>query len=213
MRLDFDGAGFETHEGVRDRAREHGLTLRLETARPPRARCRYAAAIDTFLAIVSKREVRDYADRDLPDDVVRRILEAGRLAGSAVNKQPWRFVAIRDRELLDLLAETVYAADNLRGARLAIAIVVSDSPGFDCGRAAQNMMLAAWNEGVGSCPNGMPDPQKAAEALGLPDGERPLNILSFGYPAKPRDPESRSPEEWVARANRKPFDEVVELRW
>jgi nitroreductase len=212
VRLDFDGAGFETHEGVRDRAREHGLTLRLEIARPPRATCRYAAVIDTFLAIVSKREVRAYADRDLTDDVVRRILEAGRVAGSAANRQPWRFVAIRDRALLDRVAETVYTAENLRGAKLAIAIVVSDSPGFDCGRAAQNMMLAAWNEGVGSCPNGMADPQKTAEALGLPDGERPLNILSFGYPAKPRDPESRSPEEWVAHANRKPFDEVVEFR-
>lgn len=156
--------------------------------------------------------MRDYADRNLPDDVARWILEAGRLAGSAVNKQPWRFIAIRDRELLDRLAETIYAADNLRGAKLAVAIAVSDSPGFDCGRAAQNMMLAAWNEGVGSCPNGMPDPQPAADVLGLPAGERPLNILSFGYPAKPRDPESRSPEEWIARANRKPFDEVVEFR-
>jgi len=156
--------------------------------------------------------VREYADRDLPDDVVRRILEAGRLAGSAVNRQPWRFLAVRDRDLLDRLADTVYASDNLRGAKLAVAIVVSDSPGFDCGRAAQNMMLAAWNEGVGSCPNGMPEPQRAAEVLDLQDGERPLNILSFGYPAKPRDPEARSPEEWVAGANRKPFDEVVELR-
>lgn len=156
--------------------------------------------------------MREYADRDLPDDVVRRILEAGRLAGSAVNRQPWRFLAVRDRDLLDRLADTVYASDNLRGAKLAVAIVVSDSPGFDCGRAAQNMMLAAWNEGVGSCPNGMPEPQRAAEVLDLQDGERPLNILSFGYPAKPRDPEARSPEEWVAGANRKPFDEVVELR-
>jgi len=168
--------------------------------------------MDTFLAIVSKREVREYADRDLPDDVVRRILEAGRLAGSARNRQPWRFVAVRDRGLLQRLAKTVYASDNLSGARLAVAIVVDDSPGFDAGRAAQNMTLVAWNDGVGSCPNGMPDPQAAAEVLGLPDGERPLNILSFGYPAKPRDPESRSPEEWVARANRKPFDEVVEVR-
>ena len=156
--------------------------------------------------------MREYADRELPDDVVRRILEAGRLAGSAVNRQPWRFLAVRERELLDRLAETVYASDNLRGAKLAIAIVVSDSPGFDCGRAAQNMMLAAWNEGVGSCPNGMPDPQRAADALDLPEGERPLNILSFGYPARPRDPEGRSPEEWVTGANRKPFDEVVEFR-
>jgi nitroreductase len=143
---------------------------------------------------------------------VRRILDAGRVSGSGANRQPWRFLALRDRPLLERVAETVYEPVNVRGANLAVAIVVSDSPGFDSGRAAQNMMLAAWNEGVTSCPNGMPDPSKAAEALGLPENERPLNILSFGYPARPRDPESRSAEEWIARAKRKPFDEVVEFR-
>jgi nitroreductase len=168
--------------------------------------------VDTFLAIASKRDQREYADREIPDETVRRILDAGRVSGSAANRQPWRFLALRDRSLLERVAETVYAPANVLGARLAVAIVVSDSPGFDCGRAAQNMMLAAWNEGVASCPNGMPDPAKAAEALGLPEGERPLNILSFGYPARPRDPESRRAEEWLERAKRKPFDEVVEFR-
>jgi nitroreductase len=168
--------------------------------------------MDTFLVIASKRDQRQYADREIPDETVRRILDAGRVSGSGANRQPWRFLALRDRSLLERVAETVYEPANMLGARLAVAIVVSDSPGFDCGRAAQNMMLAAWNEGVTSCPNGMPDPAKAAEALGLPDGERPLNILSFGYPARARDPESRTPEEWIARAKRKPFDEVVEYR-
>jgi nitroreductase len=172
----------------------------------------YAADMDTFLAIASKRDQREYADREIPEEIVRRILDAGRVSGSAGNRQPWRFLAVRDRSLLERVAETVSEPGNLLGARLAVAIVVSDSPGFDCGRAAQNMMLAAWNEGVTSCPNGMPDPAKAAEALGLPQGERPLNILTFGYPARPRDPESRPPEEWVARAKRKPSGEVVELR-
>jgi nitroreductase len=167
--------------------------------------------VDTFLAIASKRDQREYADREIPDETVRHILDAGRISGSAANRQPWRFLALRDRSLLERVAATVYAPANVLGARLVVAIVVSDGPGFDCGRAAQNMMLAAWNEGVTSCPNGMPDPAQAAEALGLPEGERPLNILSFGYPASPRDPESRSAEEWIARAKRKPFDEAVEL--
>jgi nitroreductase len=168
--------------------------------------------MDTFLAIASKRDQREYADREIPEETARRILDAGRISGSAANRQPWRFVAVRDRSLLERVAETVYEPANLLGAKLAVAIVVSDSPGFDCGRAAQNMMLAAWNEGVTSCPNGMPDPARAAVALGLPEGERPLNILTFGYPSRPRDPETRSAEEWIARAKRKPFDEVVELR-
>jgi nitroreductase len=81
---------------------------------------------------------------------------------------------------------------------------------FDGGRAAQNMLLAAWNEGIGSCPNGMPDRQAAGEILELSEGEEPAIVLSFGYPAPARrDPESRSAEEWIEAANRKPFDEVV----
>lgn len=162
------------------------------------------------MVIASKRDQREYADRDIPSEVCDRILDAGRIAGSAKNKQPWRFVVVESRATVERVAETVYAADNVLGARLVVAIVVSDSPGFDCGRAAQNMMLAAWNDGVTSCPNGMPDPAAAARALGLPDGQRPLNILSFGYPARPRDPDSRPPGEWIRRAKRKPRDDVIQ---
>lgn len=163
------------------------------------------------MAIVSKRDQRQYADQEIPDDLARRILEAGRLAGSARNKQPWRFVVLDDA-LREQLAETAYAPGNLLGCKLAVALVVSGSPGFDAGRAAQNMMLAAWNDGVTSCPNGMPDAGPTGEILGLGDEEHVLNILSFGYPARPRSPEDRSAEEWLARAKRKPFHEVVEKR-
>ena len=75
----------------------------------------------------------------------------------------------------------------------------------DTGRCLQNMMLAAWNDGVVSCPNGLKDPALAAEICG---GEVKV-VLSFGYPANPRDPQSRSAEEWSARAKRKSLDELV----
>jgi nitroreductase len=168
--------------------------------------------MDTFLVIASKRDQRRYADREIPEDVARRILEAGRIAGSAQNRQPRRFVVIDDPELREGVAETVYAPDNLRGARLVVAIVVTGSPGFDAGRAAQNMMLAGWNDGVTSCPNGMPDADVTGEILGLGEDEHVINILSFGYPDPPRGPDDRSAEEWLARAKRKPFDEIVERR-
>ena len=174
---------------------------------------RYAAAVDAFLAIASKREVRRYADRPLPAELQRRILDAGRVSGSSANRQQSRFVAITDRDRLALLAETVYAPDNVRGAQLAVAIAVHGKgpTSFDAGRAAQNMMLAAWNEGVGSCPNGMPDRAATARVLGLREGEDPAIVLSFGYPERPRrDPESQPAEAWVAAADRKPFEEVVE---
>ena len=67
------------------------------------------------------------------------------------------------------------------------------------------MMLAAWNDGVGSCPNGVRDADAAERIVGAPVAI----VLTFGYPAKPRNPEARSAEEWSARAKRKPFDEVV----
>lgn len=167
--------------------------------------------MDTYLAIASKREVREYSDRPLPDDTVRRILEAGRVAGSSQNRQRRSFVVVSSPELRGQLAEAVYAPGNVRGAALVVAIVVRGGGpvAFDVGRAAQNMMLVAWNEAIGSCPNGMPDPDAVAQLLGLAQDERPLIVLSFGYPARPGDPQQRSPEEWIARADRKPFDEVV----
>ena len=168
--------------------------------------------MDTFLAIASRREVREYADRELPEDVVERILDAGRLAGSASNRQPWRFVIVGDGDARDRLAELVFEPENIRGARLVVAIAVSGKGplAFDAGRAAQNMLLAAWNEGVGSCPNGSADWEAVAGILGLEADERPTIVLTFGYPARPRDPGSRTADEWSSRAGRKPLTELVE---
>ena len=163
--------------------------------------------MDTWLTIASRREVRDYAPRALPPQLEERILDAGRLAGSAKNRQPWRFDVVRG----ELLAEYVYEPDNLRGAAFVVAIVVSGKGpiSFDAGRAAQNMLLAAWNEGVGSSPNGIADEEQARAALSLADEERIAIVLSFGYPARAREPESRTAAEWSARANRKPLAELV----
>ncbi|MGH3010455.1 MAG: nitroreductase family protein [Gaiellaceae bacterium] len=168
--------------------------------------------METRLVISSRREVRDYADTPIPADVEERILDAGRLAGSAQNVQPWRFVIVEDAGTRERLAELVFAPGNVRGARLVVAIAVSGKGplAFDAGRCAQNMMLAAWDQGVGSSPNGMPDADAVAGLLGLGEGERPAIVLTFGYPARPRDPAVREAEEWSRRARRKPLDELVD---
>jgi nitroreductase len=167
--------------------------------------------VDTFRAIASRREGRSYAERAISEEVERRILDAGRLSGSSQNRQPWHFDVVADRALVERLAELVYAPSNLLGAALVVGVSVAGKGplAFDTGRAAQNMMLAAWNEGVVSCPNGIKDRERAAELLGLAEGERLEIVLSFGYPDPPRDPESRSAEEWSRGANRKPLEEVV----
>ncbi len=154
--------------------------------------------MDTFLAIASKRDIRDYAPDPIPAEVETRILDAGRLTGSSRNTQEWTFVVVSDKEAL---SEAVWAPENVLTAALVVAIVGARP--FDVGRCAQNMMLAAWNDGVGSCPNGIKDPEEAERLCGGPVGV----ILSFGYPAKPR--KERSAEEWSASANRKPLDELV----
>jgi nitroreductase len=137
---------------------------------------------------------------------VARILDAGRLAGSGQNRQPWRFLMVEDPERRATLADSVYAPDNVRGAQLVVA-VVGTRP-LDLGRCVQNMMLAAWNDGVASCPNGIADHEGAAAALSRE--EAPAIVLTFGYPARHPGAESRPAEEWSARADRKPLDELVE---
>ena len=165
--------------------------------------------MDTYLAVASKRDWRSYADRPIPEDVVTRILDAGRLAGSGSNKQPWTFV-VEDAERKERLAESVYATENVRSAALVIAIVTSGGGRvLDVGRAMQNMMLVAWNDGVVSCPNGMPDRARTAQVLGLDGDLEPVIVLSFAYPRRPLDPEAKSAEEWSREANRKPLGELL----
>lgn len=174
----------------------------------------YAARMDAYLAVVSRREVRRYADRPIPPEVERRILEAGRMTGSSKNRQPWRFVVASRPETIERVAGAVWASDNVRGAALVVAVVVAGKGpvSFDAGRAAQNMMLAAWSQGVGSCPNGIADEEAMAEALGLREDDHFAIVLSFGYPARPVDPETRSPDEWIERGDRRPLEEIVERR-
>ena len=159
-------------------------------------------AVDVYLAIASKRDQREYADTPIPEDVVRRILDAGRLSGNSQNKQKWEFVVVEAAQ--QQLAETVWAPRNVLGAKLVVAIC-GEAQGVDVGRCAQNMMLCAWGEGVTSCPNGVRDRDAAAEICGA---EVKL-VLTFGYPARPRSPESRPASEWSARVKRKPLDDLV----
>jgi len=169
--------------------------------------------VDTYLAVASKRDWRSYADRPVPEDVQRRILDAGRVSGSANNRQPWRFVVVEDEQWRQTLAPTVYEPRNIETAAFAVAIVTEGARrALDVGRAAQNMMLTAWNDGVVSCPNGMPDAAAAADALGLEGDLSPVIVLSFGYPRRELAPESRSADDWSAEANRLPLDELVVRR-
>jgi nitroreductase len=163
--------------------------------------------VETFLTIASRRETKRFSGRPVDDDVRLRILDAGRLAGSGQNRQPWTFVLVEPERI----SPFVYAPENLAGAAFAVAIVVSGKgpTSFDAGRAAQSMLLAAWGEGVGGTPNGIADRDGARALLGLAEEETLVVVLAFGYGIRQRDPSRHTAAEWSARAKRKPLDDVV----
>ena len=167
--------------------------------------------MDTQLAIASRRDEDRHGDAPLPDGVVERILDAGRVTGSSKNRQQRTFALVEDAAALERLAPAVYEPENVRTASFAVGILVSGKgpTSFDAGRAAQNMLLAAWNEGLISTPNGIADEELARAVLQAQEDERTVIVLTFGPPRRPRAPERLSAEEWSARAERKPLAEIV----
>jgi nitroreductase len=131
------------------------------------------------------------------------------MAGSSKNTQPCRFIVIDDPAQKAAIAAAGDFAAWLPSAPLAIAVVLTDTgtrQEFDAGRAAQNMMIAAWAEKVGSCPVSIHHVEEGRVALGLPEGWRVSTVLGMGYRAKP--PKS------VPDAARLPWDEYVKRnRW
>ena len=170
--------------------------------------------MDGYLAVVAKREVREYADRPVPEDVLRKILAAGRATGSAKNTQPWRFVVLEDAKRRRDLAGALMAPRNLDRCAVAIAVVLlNERLRFDAGRVAQNMMVAAWALGVGSCPNSVrPDEQdRMRRELGVPADAAIATVITLGYPApgQPRPRPGADAEKILARVNRLPLEEIV----
>ncbi|MEO6398859.1 MAG: nitroreductase family protein [Tepidiformaceae bacterium] len=138
--------------------------------------------MDAYQAIVSKRDSRHFAPRPIPEEVLRRILQAGRMAGSSKNTQPVRLVVLRNPERLKEIAACGQFATHVPGCAAAIAVVLTPGGGsFDAGRTAQNMMVAGWAEGVSSCPTSMHDAECARTTLGLPEGHSVAILLAMGY--------------------------------
>jgi len=160
---------------------------------------------DAYRTIVSKRDTRAFLDRPVPEETQRRILQAGRMAGSSKNVQPCRFIVIKDEKVKEELAKCGDFAAWTPQAPLLIAVAAGGGTRneFDAGRAAQNMMVAAWAEDVASCPVTMHRQDCAREVLGLPADYGVPIVLGFGYRARPP---KRVPE-----AARLPWDEYVRI--
>jgi nitroreductase len=166
-------------------------------------------AMDVKEAIRTKRAVRKFLEKPLPEEVMRAILNAGRRSQSSKNNQDWRFIAITDKSILKELSTCGEWAGHLAGASLAVAILTPDPAAkfqylFDAGQAAAFMQLAAWELGVGSCPASIYDHERARTILDFPPEWHLRFALSFGYPA---DEETLSAK--PRKGGRKSMEDVV----
>jgi nitroreductase len=166
--------------------------------------------VETWEAIRSRRDVRAFADRPIPDEDLDRILEAGRRAPSSRNGQPWDFVVVTERDRLVELALVWRGAGHVAASAATVAVVAlriddrgtSETEHFDLGQAAMSIMLAAADLGIGSGHSAVADQELARRLLGYPEDRFCTHLIPLGYPAdRPLFP--------LRRPNRRPFDEVV----
>jgi nitroreductase len=166
--------------------------------------------METWDAITSRRNVREFADRSIPDEVLDRVLEAGRIAPSSQNNQPWDFVVVTDRSLLGDLSTVWRGGGHIAHAAAAIAVVIPDEEEprvrernrFDIGQATMQMMIAAADEGIGAGHSAVGDQELARSLLHVPEDKLVAFVIDLGYPAE-------RPLRPGTRLKRRPFKEVV----
>ena len=171
--------------------------------------------METWDAITSRRNVREFEDRPLPDEHLDRILEAGRRAPSSRNWQPWDFVVVTDRDQLRELAKVWRGAGHVADSAATIALILpqTDDAGerdraqYDLGQATMGMLIAAADLGIGSGHAAVADQDQARRVLGFPEDRYTAYLIDLGYPAdRPLQP--------LRNPNRRPFSEVVHRgRW
>lgn len=161
----------------------------------------YSVCIDFLL---TRRSIRRFEDRDVPDDVIKKILDVARFAPSARNRQPWVFIVVRDKGTLEKLASLHHGAAPLRNAPVAIVVACnheesSVSYQVDCACASMYIMLAAHALGLGSVwIQALRNPMEIREAVGLPENYTPVSIIALGYPAEKPEPKPRKNLEEIA---------------
>lgn len=166
--------------------------------------------MDVYEAIRRRRSVRAFADREIGEELLNRLLEAGRLAPSAKNFQEWRFVVVRDQKTRLRLAEAARGQRFVGQAPVVLACCAeTDNHVMTCGQlcypidlaiAIDHITLAAAAEGLGTCWIGAFYEDRVKEILGIPEAVRVVALLPLGYSADPSPAEkSRRPKEEIVR--------------
>lgn len=140
--------------------------------------------MEVFECVKSLSSIRNYQNKEAPVEVMMEVLEAGRLAPSAHNDQPWEFILVRDKGVLKELEK--YCISGRFISQVSFGVVVITDPEskwfeIDTTRAVQNMVLTAWSRGLGSCWIGRLDVDGLKNYLGIPSKFHVLTVLPFGY--------------------------------
>jgi nitroreductase len=158
--------------------------------------------MDTLEAIFSRRSIRKYTDQPIPEALIENMLRAAMAAPSAGNQQPWHFVVIDDRSILNAIPQYHPYAEMLKKSPAAITVcgdlrklVYNEFWVQDCSAATQNILLAAHSQGLGAVWVGLyPDEErvpKTQQLLGLPAEVIPFSFVALGYPAEQKQPSKR----------------------
>jgi len=148
--------------------------------------------MDVMEAIKVRRSVRAYGPEEVPEEVMRRVFEAGRLAPSAFNYQPWHYIVVMDERMRDELSKAAKFGKFLREAPVVLVACgdTKRSPGWnqvDVTISLQQMVLMATAEGLGTCWIGKLDKERVRELLDIPESWDVVAMLTMGYPREKVD--------------------------
>ena len=159
-------------------------------------------------ALETLRSIRKYKDTEIEEEKIRKALEAARLAPSALNHQPWKYVVVQDQDTIEKLNyacnQTWFIPAMIVGCvDPSQSYVREDGEGYwkmDLAISMHNLMLAAWEMGLGTCWVTAFSEKEVKKILGIPDYLRVLAMTPIGYPVKEKPPVSkRKPIEEIAR--------------
>ncbi|MGB9642914.1 MAG: nitroreductase family protein [Candidatus Ratteibacteria bacterium] len=156
-----------------------------------------------FLKVIkNRRSVRNFVQKDIPENIIRDIVDCGRLAPTARNLQPWTFVIIREKQTLTQLADITDYGKFLADASCCILVFCQDTKYYleDGCAATENILIAAQSYGIGSCwiaGDKKPYAPRIAKMVKAPDGMKLVSIIAMGYPAEIPNPPKKSLEDVI----------------
>lgn len=157
--------------------------------------------MEVMEAITKRQSIRDYEDRPVPEEKLRKVLEAARLAPSASNRQEWKFIVVRESKRRQELARAAGGQSHVAQAPVVIAAVATmpeyvmrcGVPAYavDLAIAVDHMTLAAVDEGLGTCWIGAFSQEQARDILEVPENYRIVTLLPLGFPRQTGRPKTR----------------------